>query len=89
MFVQAHVEARQRTGQTLADRLDEGLLARPRAEERGAPIRGRHRGERALLRGRQHVLAERVDIDARPVNLDIDADLANARDGDQRTPGGM
>ena len=69
MFVQTDVEALQRTHQTLADRLHEGLLARPRAEEGGAPVCGGHRGERALLRRRQHVLRERVDIDITPVEV--------------------
>src|SRR5581483_4767537 len=75
----------ERQGQPLAARLRIGFLARPAAEDRAtATVPGQRRERSALGRGEDP--REPIHVEVAADLLDVDADLAARRDGDERDP---
>src|SRR5439155_2860001 len=71
------VEAVERTGETVAERLDERLFACPTMEESPRPIAGVEGEVRLVLPGGEEARGDSVGIAHRTHGLDVDADLAS------------
>lgn len=72
----------ERKRKAVAENLDERFLSRPALEKRRTPLGRVERLERLAFGTREEMARERDDFD-RPFFLDIDADVASQRDGEQ------
>ena len=79
--IDGDVEVREGNGEPAAQGLDEGLLARPAGEERGRPLRGGERAQGRRLRAREEEAGHAVALEIGPHLLEVDADLAPSRHG--------
>src|SRR5439155_3893280 len=70
--------------ESASDRLRVRLARRPQREERAAAQRRRHASQRERLVGGEHTARDAEVRAVRRLALDVDADLALPRDGNQR-----
>ena len=83
VFVEADIERGERAGEAFTERLDDGFLAAPGAEEGGGAFVAGVVCELVLLGGREEACGDVVGGAARVDVFDVDADLGAAGDGEQ------